>query len=111
MNDEIKYFFPYGAGYYIVYKINKNKNMISILDSYLHSDDKDKELFIKHILDNYPNMRKRKYISLFREWKFHNIMYNKGINANNHRSSHLKNNEKWYNKLKYFLVCLLFREE
>lgn len=110
MSNELKFFFPYTDGYYIVYMVNSAENVVSILDSHLHNDDDVKKLFINYILETYPNMRKRTAKSLLREWKAHNILYNMGIEIERTRTSDLDAYEKWYRRVGYFFITLFFKE-
>ena len=93
----------------IYYNVSGDKSNVSIIDSYLIKEDADKNDFIKH-LHEIGLLTGRSEISLWREWKAHNILYQWGMFKERTQNTDLNENESWFRRLGYFFISLLFKE-
>lgn len=89
-----------------IFKFEHNiciKNSISILE------DKDKEEILDIILMVYPDYPRTKK-SMFREWKSHNILHQRGIKKDSTKDVDFEDKPKLFFKIGYFLISLLMKE-
>ena len=78
---------------------------ITIIDSYKIKDKKVMKEMIKEILYKAPIYQKRRSIkSLVREWRTHNIMYNKGWFISHTKDCDLETYEALYRRIVYFII-------
>ena len=116
VKDPIKYYYNLGGELNtIYYNIYPNKG-VNILNGYETKSDNAKKEFIEFISneseaygDNLFGKRTMK--SLIREWKAHNICYRKGWCKDRAKDAFLDANEKWYRRVFYWFVTLIFKEK
>lgn len=78
---------------------------IRIIDSYRIKDKKLMKKIILDILDKAPIYKtKRSIRSLIREWRSHNIFYNKGWFIKHTKDCDLEANESLYRRFVYFFL-------
>lgn len=85
---------------------------VKIIDSYLIKDDYVKMAFLKEVSATFPGIfGKRTMMSLFREWKAHNILYAKHFQTKRTKDTDLNEHESMFRRLGYWFINLFFREK
>lgn len=96
----------------INYEYNIQFKNIHIINSYFVTCDKTKIDFINYFINkHFLFITKRKMKSFLREWEAHNIFYQHGWYVNRTKDADLEANIKWYKRIAYWLICLLFKEK
>ena len=91
---------------------NINDHGVHIHDSYLVTDDQDKEDFLMSIcLDNEGLELCRSRKSMLIEWKAHNILYQKGLFKKRTQHTDIEFKQKKLVAFGYRLICFLFKEK
>lgn len=89
-----------------------DKQGINIIDGYKTKNDIYKEKFIDYAIWAWESsLGKRTKKSLMREWKAHNICYNKGWFKSRAKDTFLNKDEKWYRRVFYAIICFIFKEK
>lgn len=92
----------------IQYKISTNN--IHIINSFQYTTRKEMKKIIQYLKELYPNniVFKRPISSLIREWCSHNLLYKVKIARHRTKDLDLEYPQKWYYKITYFLLSLLY---
>lgn len=78
---------------------------ITLYNSYTIKSIKE----MKEILNNIPILRDhRSIISCLHEWRAHNLLYALGIYRNHTMHTDFNFEVKWYEKIVYFILSLLY---
>ena len=86
-------------------KIKVTPFNITIIDSYKIKDKKVMKKMIEEILYKAPIYKQTRSVkSLVREWRTHNIMYNKGWFVIHTKDCDLESYEALYRRIIYFIV-------
>lgn len=86
---------------------------VNILNSYEVNDDLVKLHFLRYLNIQFAtiNFKKRDPYSLLKEWKAHNILYNKKLFRKRTVDTNLDPNESWIRRVFYTIVCTIFKEK
>ena len=90
-------------------EIIREEHNIQIKNSYLVIEDVDKNLILDTIIELFPNYLRTKK-SMLREWKSHNILYQKGYKQERTRDVDFEDKPKLIHTLIYFLISVLMKE-
>ena len=93
------------------FKVDLSDNCTTIHDSYLIKRRKDMRIFLDMLRedsdDNFA-INKRSISGMVREWTSHNLLYTLNLWRNRTMSVDLQIEQKWYVKLGYFLLNLIY---
>lgn len=104
---------PICTNFSVSYVIVPNRG-VNIINGYETKSDIHKRQFLEFICNKYEYSNlfgKRTMKSLMREWKAHNICYRKGWYKTRAKDTFLDANEKWYRRVFYWFVTLIFKEK
>lgn len=102
---------PICTNFSVTYVVVPNRG-VNIISGYETKNDRHKKQFIIFAEAKYESVfGKRTMKSLIREWKAHNICYRKGWYKDRAKDTFLDANEKWYRRVFYWFVTLIFKEK
>ena len=107
--DNIAYNIHYSISYVII-----PDRGINVINAYETKNDRHKEQFLDYVSGlaiGITLYKKRNKKSLMREWKAHNICYRNGWYKNRAKDTFLDVNEKWYRRVFYWFITLIFKEK
>lgn len=103
-----KYIIPYKN---LVFKVIISKENTKIADSFRIENTSDMKEFIGLIQEKaFKNaaINTRDNKGMLREWRAHNILYSLGICTDRTKDVDLNINQKWYIKLAYYLLSIIY---